>query len=211
MDVVGGDHYAEPLICHQLMKHIPNLPLALDIQAQGRLVQNEQTWLVNQNAQQLRPEPLAQRQCSDPLVQIAVTLQQRGISGQISCKGLFRHFVNALEQPHTVEDRQVINQVGFAAQVNAELGFVGAAEGSGRFPHHGNLSGGGTNHPQQHFDQGAFSRPVGAENADDFPGLDGKIHIPDGISVHALVLFAEFFHFDDRFHPGFLHHTVYLR
>lgn len=191
VDVVGGNQHAQPLLRRQIMQHVAEDALALDVQPQGRLVQNQQLRLIEERTEQLRPQALAQRERRHALVQKVLAAEDVRITCQILLKGPLWNAVDTLEQPRGIHDRQVINQVRLAAQIDADAPLIPGAETQRVNAQHAHRPRRGADDAQQQLDQRALAGAVGAQHADNLPLAHREVHILQGIAGLGLVFLRQ--------------------
>ena len=135
------------------------------VQADGRLVQEQERRIVQQRGGQVGAHALAQAQAAHGRIQERAQLQQVVEQAQVVLVAIFRHAVDVVQQVQRLDHGQIPPQAGALAEHHADAPDVLGALPPRHAAVHLHLAAGGHQDAGQDLDRGGLARAVRAEIA----------------------------------------------
>ena len=166
--VVGGEDDGDAALAVQPADELAHRQLGRRIEADGRLVEEEQRRLVQQRRGDLAAHALAERELAHRLVQQpARAAAAPTSSSRIARVAVLRHAVDVAQQVEALDHRQVPPQLGALAEHHADPRHVAApAARQGTSPSTSQRAGRRLEDAGEDLDGGRLARAVGADQAD---------------------------------------------
>ena len=133
------------------------------IQADGRLVQEDQARLMDQRGDQFHLHALAQREAAHLHVEQVFHIQQLGQLAQGGFIGRVVDLVDALVQVQQLVGRQVPPQLVLLPHHDGELHLEGFLALPGGKAQHVRFAAAGVQNAREHLQRGGLARPIGAQ------------------------------------------------
>ena len=179
LHVVSRQDYGDPLLLVHLQDVPPDVPPGLGVQAQRRLVQKEDVRMVHQPPGDLKPPLHPARVVLHQYIRFLGQVHQLQDLGDPRLAGLSVHPVHPAVKVQVLPARELAIDGGVLEDdpdgVSDRIPLPADVEAPDGGP-----SGGGPEHRGQHLDDGALSRAVGAEEAEELPLLDVEVDPVDG-------------------------------
>ena len=151
------------------------------VQADRRLVEEQDLRAVQQGGDEFHLHPLAQRQFADRPAQQAMDVEHLGQAVAGFLELLRVDVIDMLVQPKRLGGRQVPPELVFLAHHQGEAAAVGVFAFPGHVAHHRRRAAGGGEHAGEQLERGRLARPVGPQKGDEFARLDRQINARDGL------------------------------
>ena len=166
-----------------------------DVEADGRLVQEQDGGPMDERGRQLALHALAERELTRRLLEQRLELEHGDQLVEHLAIALARHAVDRAVELEGLGRRQVPQQLLLlAGDEHDPAQEVGMALG-GVPPGHADLAGGGVQEARHHLERGGLAGAVGSEEPHPLAGADLKLDVVDG--AHGLVVAAK-----QRLHRG---------
>ena len=179
--VVGGEQDGDAALAVQALDHLAHGELRRRVQADGGLIEEEDRRLVQQGRGDLGAHALAERELAHRLVEEPLQAQEGDEFVAVAAVALRRQAVDVAQQVEAVGDWQVPPELGPLTEDDADLRHVGDAVVEGRAAVHDHASAVGFQDARENLDGGGLARPVGADEAQELAGLQGKGDVAQGL------------------------------
>jgi len=177
---VGGEHDRGVAAPAQLGQELPHGLLADHVQADRRLVEEQDLRPVQQGGGQLAAHPLAQGELAHGRVEELVEFEHGAALGQAGLVLGGRHPVDVAQQLEGVAQGQVPPERRPLSKHDTDAPGQLEPLRHGFEPAHRDLTGGRRQHAGEHLERGGLAGPVGTQVAHYLPALDGQADAVDG-------------------------------
>ena len=157
-----------------------------DVEAQGRLVEEEDGRAVEERPDDLHLHPLSEGQVTDRLVDEGAQVEQVDELVARAAELVARKAVDGADQVERVECRQVPLELVAVAHDHRDPAQKRRLAARRHVPQDAGLAGGRVKEAREHLEGGRLAGAVGAEEADDLARLDVERDAVDGMDVARL-------------------------
>src|SRR5579885_2281731 len=164
-----------------MQQKFANTRLGYHIQADGRLIQVEQLWIMQQGRREIAAHTLAKRKLAHRRINKLIQIEQFAQTGQVSSMTLCWYAIEITQEAQGIDQGQIPPELSTLAKDYADVrghltALVQRIEAS-----HTHLTGAGHENAGQHFHRGAFACPVGTNQPDNFARLDQQREVPHSL------------------------------
>ena len=180
LEVVRGEHERGVPGRVERAQELAQPALADHVEADGRLVEEQDLRVVQQRGHDVPAHPLAEAELADRGVEEVAEVEELDVLGEVGAVPRGVGAVDLLQHRERVAQRQVPPQRGALAEDDAEPARQLGALPAGVEPGDPQPAAGRHQDAGEHLDGGGLARTVGADVADHLAGVDGEGQVVHG-------------------------------